>query len=982
MPMRPRSPLVAIGAGDRWLLAFTLAAVGVVVIGGLIRSPLNRVRIRRVASEPAPHALRRAGALIAAGPLLGFATSPTLGEHALLVAVGAVALAVAGSFVEHRVGAGRLVFALAAIAGLGAVVFGVRWGPTGVAALDMLGAAVIVVAVTMAADGLGPSGGTAASLGGATAVGIAALAGFAGQDSLAAVSVGLLGACVAYLALNLLPAAAIVGRGSRLAIGYALAVGALSVTVPVGPTGSLLVPLVVLGLLVLDAVVVVGRRLRRGRGPLEPEGDHLVARLIARGWSRTLTTAVLVVAQLVLSVTAVLTGRGVLDLWVGVAVAGLVLAVLALGAAHGRVERAAPGLGRWALLTGVVVVVGVVLATVPTVLAVPDVHRAMERGRDAASRALSAARDGDEATAEAEFRRASAAFENAHETLDAWTRAGAVAVPGLAQNFRAARTLADIGLDLARAGEQVTLAVEPGSLEVIDGRLPLETVQAVTPELEASAATLEDAVARMRAIDDPYLIAPVRDAIDDIETELVQITGEARRSAAAARLAPAIFGGEGQRNYLLLVQNNAELRATGGLIGNWGLLTAVDGDVSVGRLQRASDWNEAVRALPDPAIDVPEEYLRRYGFRPQFSLQDANLSPDFPTVARLLSSLAPQIGLPPVDGVLAVDPIGLAALLELTGPVRVDGWPEEITAENVVDITLRRAYEAFAETPERADFLGDVAEVVVDAATSVDLGPPGEIARVLGGAAHEGHLTLAFTDPAEERLAKLLDVAGELAPVRSDALAVNTQNAGANKIDYYLDRSLEYHVRLEPDIERRQTRVEAELTLRLDNTAPAVGLPQIVIGPYTDDYVAGVNRSLVSVYSPLDIETATVDGVPVDVVAVTEAGRTAYGLFVDIPAESSRTLEVRLSGTVPLESGGWYDLDLDAQPTLEPDRVSLAVEVADGWEIAEAPGLERPSEHQATGSFVLERPRRVMIRVVPDPPELSLWDQLRAGPGA
>src|SRR5439155_6307005 len=127
------------------------------------------------------------------------------------------------------------------------------------------------------------------------------------------------------------------------------------------------------------------------------------------------------------------------------------------------------------------------------------------------------------------------------------------------------------------------------------------------------------------------------------------------------------FGGHGTRTYLLVVQNNAESRATGGFIGSFGLLTADDGKLHISRLLRTSAWNNAVRANPDPKADAPADYRARYGqFQPERTLQNVNLSPDFPSVAKVLASLAPQAGLPAVDGVLAVDPVGLAALLQLT----------------------------------------------------------------------------------------------------------------------------------------------------------------------------------------------------------------------------------------------------------------------------------------------------------------------------
>jgi hypothetical protein len=410
-------------------------------------------------------------------------------------------------------------------------------------------------------------------------------------------------------------------------------------------------------------------------------------------------------------------------------------------------------------------------------------------------------------------------------------------------------------------------------------------------------------------------------------------------------------------------------------------MTAVDGKVSVQHLLRTSVWNEALAAVAHPKIDAPRDYHARYDSQqPERGLQSVNLSPDFPTVARVLTSLAPQVGLPPIDGVLAVDPLGLAALLELSGSIRLAAWPEDITAANVVDITLRDAYVAFQPTPERAEFLGDVAQAVVDQATSGSLGTPARIAKVLGGAAHEGHVLLAFTRPKEQRLARQLNVAGNLPTIHSDSLAVNTQNAGANKIDFYLKRRIEYRVVVHPDPGGRTAWVTARVTVRLENTAPDSGLPQIVIGPYKPGFLAaGVNRSWVSVYTPLGLTGITVDGAKVPFLSGREVGREVYSRFVDLPARSARTVELTLEGRIRLRPGGWYELDLGHQPTLEPDRVQVSVQVPSGWEVADAPGLVTPFDRQASGVTLLARPDRIRVRIARHPAPLDLWGRLQAG---
>jgi UDP-N-acetylmuramyl pentapeptide phosphotransferase/UDP-N-acetylglucosamine-1-phosphate transferase len=972
---------VALVASDRWLLTFALAALAVLVAGTLLRRTAREARARARARGEETRGLRRsAGVLLVLGPVIGFATSPTLGEHALVAVLGALALAVVGAVADRRPDGDRLVAIAVVATAAFAVATGVSAGPTGVGVVDVLLTLAVLTLATAAANGLGNTEGLTPAFGVEGALGVFALAAFAHQDSLAAVAAGLAGACLAFLAFNLRPASLFAGRGGRLAVGYVIAVGALSVDLPIGPAGQLLVPAILLGLLLLDGVIVSVDRARRRQSLVAARRDHLVHRLVALRWSTAEAIAGLLLAQGALVLVAVLTGRGVLAVWAGVLLGGLVVGAIGVEATRGRLEqerpRGLPRAARIAVGTGAALLA---LAALPAVLVVPDVRDFMEEGRSAAARGLAAAREGDAATAELGFRRAAGAFQQASDKVHGPLLAGGVLVPGLASNLHAAQTLADIGLDLARSGEDVTTAVDPTSLEVVDGRLPLEEVRRVTPALQDGSRALDDALAKLEGLDDPYLLSVVTEARDDISHQLRRAAKEARHAAAAARLAPVIFGGDGTRRYLLIVQNNAELRATGGLIGNWGLLTASDGDVSIGELFEPSEWNAALGSVPNPVVDTPPGHQRRFPFRPQFSMQDANLSEDFPTAARILTSLAPQVGVPHLDGVLAVDPLGLAALLELTGPVRVAGWPEDITASNVVDVTLRDQYARFENQPGRSEFLGDVARKVIDTATSTNLGSPAQIAKVLGAAAHEGHIQLAFTHPKEQRLARELDVAGELAPVRSDALAVNTQNAAANKIDYYLGRRIEYRVRLDPDPDRRTARVRARLTIHLENTAPDTGLPRIVIGPFDPSYVAGVNRSLVSVYSPLGVDRMTVDGAPVEFTASEEAGRSVYSHLVEIPAKGTRTVQLDLTGRVRLRPGGWYELTLDHQPTIEPDRVQTSVRVPEGWEVAEAPGMARPFDRLAGGVTELDRDRRVRVQVAPKPPTLNLWERLEAG---
>jgi hypothetical protein len=345
-------------------------------------------------------------------------------------------------------------------------------------------------------------------------------------------------------------------------------------------------------------------------------------------------------------------------------------------------------------------------------------------------------------------------------------------------------------------------------------------------------------------------------------------------------------------------------------------------------------------------------------------------------MARIMTDQYRQATGEEVDGILAVDPEGLAALLRLTGPVDVAGWPEPLTPENVARVTLNEAYTAFPKG-ERVDFLADVAHTVVDRATSGRLGQPAKIARVLGRAAGKGHLILAFTRPEEERLAVNLGVAGKLPATTSDSLLLTTQNTNGTKLDYYLRRSLTYAVHLDPSAGDGHARVTGRVDVGLDNSAPDSGVPAYVIGPFTNFDRAGENRSFLSLYSPLGMSAATFEGNQQTLDATTELGRNVYANFFLVPSKSRRTLTVDLNGTVPLGPHGEYTLDVVRQPGVTPDDVTVKVDVPAGWRVADGQGIKATGGRQATAHIQLDQTTRLRVRVVPA--EGNVWQRLLDG---
>lgn len=944
------------------MAAFCLAAwLGLVGNGALRR--LARKAGSRGTPAVSDHDLRRLGGFVVVlATLAAWVLVPGREGWVGATALAGVLVAVAGLASERRVIANRARLLVIAGAATIVVAAGVRGSLFGTDTVDAVVTVAWIVVVTNAFSRLGHSDDLATTVGFCAATGIFGVA--IGHDrAIAVVAFALAGACVAALTFNLRPASLAVGRSGIGFAGFVVAVLTVEMDPSAGGPNALVVPLLLTGLPLANLVAVTTQRLWQGVPLGHPRRDHLAHQLRARGWPYQRVLATLVGAQAVLTVVAVLVGRDLVSgAWAFLA------AAVVLGMLAGRPGRAAAPTGaprpRSRLVLEVGFVALLVLVGLMAVVAWQGYDR-MRAGERALDQALTAGRDGDAEAAGAAFERAADAFAGADRWLNGPLGYVGRAVPVLAENFRATGTLADSGVEVAEAGRELAEA-SGDRLRVRGGVVPVEEVRRVTPDIEAAAALLGDVLDRLDGLRRPLLLGPVQDRVDAIAAELAAAAAEADHAVAGAHLAPAIFGGDEPRRYFLAVQNPAELRATGGIIGNWGILTAVEGDVELDEFRRTRELNEdgvdpedSTRTLP-----APPEFVQRYDrFTPAQIWQNLNMSPDFPTVGRVISELYPQATGEHVDGVIGVDPLGLEALLELTGPVTVADWPEPITAENVVDVTLRRQYDAFGQT-EREEFLGDVAEAVWDQALEGNLGNPARLAKILGEAAREGHLQLWFTDPDEAVLATRLGVGGGVPPLASDSLLVTSQNSSGNKVDFYLTRELDYSVELEPT-GADGAAVNATLDVQLTNAAPA-GISSVALGPFNESFQPGENRSFVSVYSPLTFTAASLDGLPTALETATELGRNVFSRFVRIPAGEARTLSLDLAGGVSLTPDGWYEIDVVRQPVLWPDQVSIEVEVPDGWRITATEGLELLGPRRAGFDGPLERTDRLALRVAPD----------------
>jgi hypothetical protein len=590
------------------------------------------------------------------------------------------------------------------------------------------------------------------------------------------------------------------------------------------------------------------------------------------------------------------------------------------------------------LAAGVLVVaVGVGLALMlPARGALLRARTEMLAGRDA----LLA---GDTRTAAGAFRRAEGAFEDARARLRNPLTWFASTLPLVGRTPDAVRAGAEAGVLVARAGGEVTGALDdlPGGVAALaprDGTIPLEPLETVQPSL----ADARDLVVRAEQIlrDTPIRLVPGF-VTEPLQTFTVE-AGQARRAlvaaAAVAEALPRFLGADGPRRYFVGAQNPAELRGTGGLIGSYSVVEA-DG----GRL-RFEPFRDVLRLNPEgtPDIEPPNaDFAEIYEpYQSTHNWSNVNMTPDVPSAATAIERLYEAVEGEAVDGTILADPIALAHLLRAVGPVDVPGTDVALDADTVVPFVTNEAYSAFTDAPTRKRILGVVAGEVLARFFSGSLTDPVVAGDALVDAAAGGHLLLHAVDPRVQAALDRAGLTGSLAAPDGDFLGVVVNNAGGNKIDFYAERTLRYEVDLRPE-GFAVSRMEATFV----NRAPTSGQPAYVIGPHPFTSArAGESLMLVSTYCAPGCTITSFDGANQGAARREELRHPV--VLAGLSVASGATAELDAGWTVPGtwsgdEYGGTYRLTVRGQPTIRPTRLEVSVGVPEGMTITSTvPGME------------------------------------------
>ena len=442
-----------------------------------------------------------------------------------------------------------------------------------------------------------------------------------------------------------------------------------------------------------------------------------------------------------------------------------------------------------------------------------------------------------------DLRAAATEFRQAKSLLDSPLMAPIDILPVLGRQLRSVQ-------DLAGAAAQVS---DIGAGAVTRARIVLDAPHHLGPDritalrrLAVLGRQTDAALARIDTGPSDALIGPVASKRGDFLRQLSQAETTLVHASTVADAVAGIL--QGPERYLVLMGNNAEMRAGSGAFLEAGLLTT-----SGGELHLSDVVPTASIPLARGKVPVTGDLETNWGWLlPGVDWRNIGLTPQFdvngPLAARMWEATTGQS----VDGVMAVDVDTLQQFLQVTGPVTLpDGTT--LNAFNVIEYLTHDQYAGLSDqagSQVREDRLGSLATAALDALDNESLDLK-SLATAMTTATQGRHLLLWSAQPAVEAAWESGGVAGRLSPTSAMVAVINR---GGNKLDQYL--SVAADLRLTPG----DGRIGGTLTVDLQNRTPP-GQSQFIAGPFPGAGTAyGEYVGLVAVNLPPEASHLQVSG--------------------------------------------------------------------------------------------------------------------------
>jgi hypothetical protein len=365
-----------------------------------------------------------------------------------------------------------------------------------------------------------------------------------------------------------------------------------------------------------------------------------------------------------------------------------------------------------------------------------------------------------------------------------------------------------------------------------------------------------------------------------------------------------------EKTFLILFQNNMEIRPGGGYIGSFGILKLKNGQVESLQTHDLSNFDGRIPDGVKPPYPM-EETLNVHSWK----LRDSNWSPDFPTNAKKAEEFYYLgQGEEKFDGIIGITSSVLASFLKVTGPVQIEGYPGTFDSENAIISLEYQVEKGYAqqgiEKGERKSVMNMLAQEIMNRVSNLGNAQKLELAKIILEDLQKKDIQFYFKNSELEKSVEQSKWGGEVDENwNKDYLMVVDANLGAYKSDYYVKRSIDYSVDLSKDVP------EVKLLVSYNHTAKQ------------KDWMTNNYQDYLRVYAPNNFWLSSYPGL-INPHFAEELGKKYFGFLINVPIGAQKTYEFNY--TLPKELKDNYDLKIQKQAGINDVPVSVHITEADG----------------------------------------------------
>lgn len=454
-----------------------------------------------------------------------------------------------------------------------------------------------------------------------------------------------------------------------------------------------------------------------------------------------------------------------------------------------------------------------------------------------------------------------------------------------------------------------------------------ETVEKLAPQMDQIAGQLKEMSREFNQINEkryPKTIMgkPVRERITTLKSTLGGAAESLGQFQPIVKLLPDLLGNPEPKKYLIMFQNDAELRPTGGFLTAYATMSILKGKITSGVSEDIYTLDAGFKKKL-PAPDPIKKYLPLVY---TWNLRDMNLSPDFKdsmdtfTTHMRDSSVAPEF-----DALIAIDTEVPVRILKVLGPIGVPGFGGKFSADvdphcdcpqviyELENIITRPTYEI---REGRKSILGPLMNSMLANMMGSPKAKWAEFFNIFTASIKEKHLMMYFKDATKQEAVEALGAAGRINAYKGDYLHINDTNFAGAKSNMFIEQEVEQTVSIGEDgsLTRKLT-LTYKNPRKGDNCNLEAGLLCL----------NGILRDWQRIYVPKGSVLKSSKGYELDMITSEEFGKTVFDGFFTLSPQSVKKLEVEYTVPAGTVSGDDYKLLIQKQPGTKAIKHTITV---------------------------------------------------------